>query len=141
MCIFSNISTWNVQFDKNNMFAHERNIENRAHFPNCPRNVQLQKKPESSTYIFLSFFNSPIVNLSFYSWIFMIEPILHRMFVYLKTLYICITLAFYLTVFEKCKKGILRSTILLLLFLIKPPEQVRAWNPIKNGRRYEVRKI
>ena len=33
--IFSNMSTWTVLFDKNNhIFPYERNIENRAHFPN-----------------------------------------------------------------------------------------------------------
>ena len=32
---FFNMSTWNVLFDKNNNnFAHERNIQNWAHFPN-----------------------------------------------------------------------------------------------------------
>ena len=35
MCIFSNMITWNVLFDKNNnIIAHERNIDNRTNFTN-----------------------------------------------------------------------------------------------------------
>ena len=34
MCIISNMSTWNVLFKNNHIFAYEQNIENRANFPN-----------------------------------------------------------------------------------------------------------